>query len=115
MITMTITGINESISNIHNMGPAMINRIKPEVNNIGRDFLEDVRGVTPVVTGQLKKSAYYSEGEVSPFLIEGSVGYTAPYAPEVEFRRGMLADTLNDWNEKIRQQIITAGLQALGL
>lgn len=113
LFSMNLTGINSTMVNFAGMNKRVINGIRPEVNDIGREFLGDVSGVTPVVTGQLKRSAYYSQGDTEPAMVDGSVGYTAPYATSVEFRHNMLSDTLNEWNANIRKRIIDAGFQAL--
>ena len=113
LVSMSITGVNSTMVNIAGISPQMRKKIKPEINDIGRNMLADLRAVTPVITGKLKRSAYYSAGETNPTMIDGSIGYTAPYSPDVEFRHNMLGDTLNEWNEQIRQRIIGAGFQAL--
>lgn len=113
LVSMSIAGVNATMVNIAGINPKVIKKVRPEVNDIGRNMLADARAVTPVITGQLKRSSYYSQGETDPTMVDGSMGYTAPYAPDVEFRHNMLGDTLNEWNEQIRQRIIGVGFQAL--
>ena len=116
LVTLNVAGVSKAAEvtvGIHFMASKDIKR---EVDDIGREMLVDLRAVTPVITGKLKRSAYYSymgDPEEGSLIQEGQLGYTMPYAPIVEFRRSMLANTLSAWNQRIKDRIMSAGIRSL--
>jgi len=116
LVTMNFTGVNKTVETMVSINFMASKDIKAEVDDIGREMLADLRAITPVVTGRLKRSAYYAETEdvnEDSTIQEGSLGYTMPYAPIVEFRRSMLANTLSAWNQRIKDRVMSAGLRSL--
>ena len=116
LATLNITGVNKTVETLVSVNFMVSKDIKAEVDDIGMEMLGDLRDITPVVTGKLKRSAYYAKTEdvsEKSTIQEGSLGYTMPYAPIVEFKRSMLANTLNAWNQRIKDRIVSAKLRAL--
>lgn len=116
-IRITINGIDESIEDIASIHPKVNKAIHKEINKSGREMLRDLKNITPVITGTLKRSAYFQPGEgldkEDATFLNATLGYVAPYAPEVEMKRGMLSQTLYNWNEKLYDRVMWAGIKAI--
>lgn len=113
-----IYGIGETIDNLSTIHSITNRAIQQEINKIGNEMLSDLRNITPIVTGRLQQSAFLENGEgmtdLDTTFINITLGYSAPYASEVELRHGMLSRTLEKWNDQIGNRIMVAGLDALG-
>lgn len=112
-----IQGIDETIENLSTIHNTVNKAIQQEINKLGNEMLSDLREITPVVTGRLQQSAFFEAGEgimdLDTIFINATLGFSAPYASEVEFRHGMLSRTLEKWNEQISERIIMAGIDSL--
>lgn len=82
--------------------------VKQEIEHQTKELLEDAQAVCPVQTGHLRDSGY--SGTVVPEygIVQGTVGFTAEYAPRIEARKHFLYGSYTRRELEIVNAVIAA-------